>query len=72
MTAYVIRSRVRSVEERHTKIHVRGAGPDAVFQSRSDGWFVLVDNWPSAIWFGAEKPELQVGDQVRITFQREN
>lgn len=69
-TAYVIHEVVERVEERHTKIHVRGVGNDATFQKVSDGWFVLMRNWPSAIWFGSDQPTLQAGDHVKITFQK--
>lgn len=66
-TTYVFHEVVERVEERFTKIHVRGVGNEAVFQKVSEGWFVLMRNWPSAIWFGREKPEFQANEHVKIT-----
>lgn len=67
---YVIHAVVERVEERHTNIHVRGAGKDAVFQRVSDGWYVLMRNWPSAIWFGRDQPKFAANEHVKITFKR--
>lgn len=69
-TAYAFHAVVERVEERFTNVHVKGAGKDATFQKTSDGWFVLMRNWPSAIWFGHEKPEFQANEHVKITIGR--
>ena len=59
--------RVKSLEERFDKRHVRGAGKEAEFEDRSTGWWLTLDN---GITFGLGrlKPDVVIGDGVRIEF----
>lgn len=61
---------VRVLEERVARRYVSGTGNDAVFCEDSVGWYATLHEWPAAIHFGPEKPDLQVGDRVKITVEK--
>lgn len=61
---------VKVLEERIAKQHVRGAGNDAEFRERSEGWYATLHEWPAAIHFGDERPDLKIGDRVKITVEK--
>lgn len=66
----VCHATVKSVENRIARQWVRGFGADAVFERKSEGWYVGIANWPASIFFGREQPRLQAGDRVRITVEK--
>jgi len=68
---YVTHSVVRGVDERFTQEWIVGVGKEAVFRQRSLGWFLYLGGSFEAIYVGAEKPEFNVGDQVKITFEKD-
>lgn len=61
---------VKLVEERFVQAHVGGALDKAVFRDDSIGWWVIFQGWPSAMFFGAEKPDFVAGDMIDMTAQR--
>lgn len=65
-----VRTRVKTVEERFEKKHVKGVGPDAEFKDVSLGWFIVMEGWPSALGLGSEKPVISSGDMVELTIAR--
>lgn len=70
ITVYVINSKVEDVREHFSKTHVSGHGADATFRNESLGWYVLFEGSGECLYFGETRPELSVGDKVKITFER--
>ncbi len=58
---------VKTVEERFEQIWVSGTQKDAVFRDNSLGWWVIFQGWPSAMFFGAERPDFEAGDVIDMT-----
>lgn len=71
MIKYYIVARVTKVEEVFNKTYVSGVGERAVFQEESKGWFVHFGGSHEKMNFGAEKPDFNVGDSVKITFEKQ-
>lgn len=69
--AYVIYTEVLDVEHRFKRVHVTGAGADAIFKNISIGWFVLLKGSWEALYLGAEQPDLVAGDRVRILISKD-
>lgn len=70
ITIYVINSTVDVVEERFHNVHIDGFGKDATYRRESTGWWVSFEGSGESLFFGDTKPELDVGDKVKITFER--
>ena len=70
ITIYVIKSHVEDVREHFNKVHVSGSGADAVFRNQSLGWYVRFEGSDECLYFGETRPELDVGDKVKISFER--
>lgn len=66
---YAIDDVAASVEERQERVYRSGYGPEAVFDARSLGWFVVLQNTKLAINVGAEPPDIRQGDFVRLTLE---
>lgn len=66
---YVAITKVVQVRERFENSWISGAGPDALFEAKSLGWWVQFEGSQESINF-ITKPEFAVGDQVKITFER--
>jgi hypothetical protein len=60
---------VTDVFERHLKKHVSGAGPEAIFSSQSDGWYLQLDGMIS-IRIGSVKPPFVTGDRLTLTLAK--
>jgi hypothetical protein len=67
---YIIYTSVAKIEERFQNVHVGGTGKDALFADISKGWFALFRGSWESLYLGRERPNLLVGDVVRITFER--
>lgn len=65
-----IKTKVARVWEQMDQVHVSGIGKDATFKEQSRGWFVSFQGSYEALFFGHAKPDLEEGDEVRITFQK--
>lgn len=61
---------VMVIEERIAKKHVRGAGANAVFKERSEGFYAKFTEWPGSAFLGNENPGLQAGDRIKITVEK--
>ena len=61
---------VSTVREHTTETYIGGVGKDATFQTKSHGWFLYLEGSYEAIHMGAEKPEFNPGDRVKITFEK--
>lgn len=67
---YKVRTKVIELNEVFRKDYVSGHGPDAIFESVSRGWFVLLEGSYEALHLGFEKPNLAPGDEVEIIIRR--
>lgn len=70
LTVYVIPAKVADVKEHFKQTYVSGSGDETVFKSESLGWFVRFKGSDECLYFGDTKPELNIGDKVKITFER--
>lgn len=70
ITIYVLMSTVEQVREHFKTVHLEGTGKDARFKNDSLGWYVLFEGSGECLYFGETRPELNVGDKVKITFER--
>ena len=63
-------AKITRIEEKFDKQHVKGVGPDALFVTVSQGWFVSFEGSYEAIFIGMDKPTAMVGDPalLEITF----
>lgn len=60
---------VTGVFERKEKRHIGGAGPTAVFDTYSAGWYIQLDGLTS-VYVGMEKPDIVFGDKVVMKLER--
>jgi len=69
---FVIYAQVDKIEEKFISIYQSGSGhgPDAKFETASQGWFVHLKGSHEAIFLGADKPPIAGGDTVKITIER--
>ena len=63
---FTILTRVARIDERFKTVHVSGVGPDAIMREVSLGWFVQFERSQEALFCGAEKPSIEVGDEYEI------
>lgn len=67
---FVILSSVSAIEDHKQQVYVSGAGESAVFSETSLGWFLYLAGSHEAIHVGMEKPDLLVGDKMKITIEK--
>lgn len=61
--------RVKRVEERFRKVHVSGAGVNAVMRDVSEGWYIVFDSGMT-LPCGEGKPEFVAGTPIRHTIEK--
>jgi hypothetical protein len=61
---------VTQIEERVARRWIRGAGANAEFEPKSEGFYAKFAEWPSSAYVGAENPGLEVGDKVKFTMEK--
>lgn len=67
---FAIITTVANVEKRTRSVWLGGVGKDAVFKSVSLGWFVRFHDSQEALFCGFEEPDIKVGDEYKITFEK--
>jgi hypothetical protein len=67
---YVVLATVKAVHEGTEVVGVGFDGGKATFARKSCGWFVNFEHSHEALYLGEEKPALEPGDRVKITFER--
>lgn len=67
---YVVLATVKAVHEGTEVVGVGFQGGKASFARKSCGWFVSFEHSHEALYLGDEKPTLEPGDRVKITFER--
>lgn len=71
---YVVYTKVTYVaerfDERYTNIAEAKTEGQVEKERRSKGWFVQFEGSHEAIHLGNEKPTFEVGDTIRITFEK--
>ena len=70
MSKYVALGTVKSVVEKVARRWVRGSGEKTEFAEDSQGWYAVFGEWPTSMYLGKEKPNLKVGDKVRLTVEK--
>lgn len=60
---------VTDVFERKIRKHLGGAGPEAIFRSDSEGWYVQFNGMVS-IHLGPERPDFKIGDEVELLLRK--
>lgn len=65
-----IYSTVTAVREIKYQNWLSGAGPDAVFEEVSKGWFVFLKGSWEGLHVGKTPPALQPGDKILITIRK--
>lgn len=68
---YVVQSKVVGVRELKSKQYLSGVGAAATFAEHSLGWYLYLEGSYEAIHMGAERPEFEPGDRVKISFEKE-
>lgn len=68
---YIIPTNVRRVYQHKHKKWVGGHGDEAKFIEIPEGWFVVFNDSFEALHVGSDKPDLEVGDRVIITIEKE-
>jgi hypothetical protein len=69
-TNYVVMATVKAVHEGTEVVGVGFEGGHVQFARRSCGWYVNFEHSHEALYLGDEKPALEPGDRVKITFER--
>ena len=64
----VIPATINSVEERFTMHWVSGVGDKAVFETRSTGWWIVIEQL--AIHVGPDKPDFAAGELVKLSIEK--
>ena len=67
---FIIHTSVIAIEERKDHKYVSGFGPDTVFADVSRGYFVTLEGSYESLGVGMEKPDLRVGDKMKITIEK--
>lgn len=68
---YVVHTEVVRLEERKERVYLTGSGDKAEFTEVSLGWYASFKGSYEALHFGSEKPWFDIGDKIKITFQRQ-
>lgn len=66
---YTFGVRITDVFERKLRKHVSGAGPEAVFTTDSQGWYIQLDGLIS-VYIGMMKPEWVKGDLLNMRLEK--
>lgn len=66
----IIPTTITAIEEHKQQDYVSGVGDSATFKERSLGWFLFLQGSHEAIHVGMEKPDLRVGDKMKITIEK--
>lgn len=69
-TKISITTRVFDLRERTKPVYQGGTGSEALFKDVSLGWFAVFQGSHEALYVGETKPDWDVGDNVKITFER--
>ena len=69
-TRYVIETTVLGVLEHTRRVWKGFAGREAQFDYESLGWFVHFNGSHEMLGLGPDKPDVAMGDKVRITIER--
>lgn len=64
----VIPATIKSVEERFTMHWVSGVGDKAVFETRSTGWWIVIDK--IALYVGPDKPDFAEGELIKLSIEK--
>lgn len=67
---FAIPTTITAIEERKDRRYLSGIGDEAVFTDISLGWFLFLTGSHEAIHVGMEKPDLRVGDKMKITIEK--
>ena len=67
---YVVFATVKAVHEGTEVVGVGFDGGKVSFARRSIGWYVNFEHSHEALFLGHEKPSLEAGDRIKITFER--
>lgn len=67
---YAVYARCVRLEEKFVKAYVDGVGEEARFIDQSCGWFASFEGSYEALHFGDTKPTFDVGNLVKITFEK--
>lgn len=67
---YIINSTVRGVTEEFYEKYISGFGDSAVFERTSKGWFIFLSGSYEKLHLGFDKPDIKVGDKVKITIEK--
>ena len=59
------------LEERLDRVYDGGVGDKAVFSKVSRGWYATFADSKESLYFGTEKPWFNVGDRIKVSFQRQ-
>jgi hypothetical protein len=73
MIRYVIRTYVENVSEQHRTISVKkdAVTGEMTSETESLGWFIRLRGSQEQLHVGWQKPDLAIGDQVKITIEKE-
>lgn len=69
---YTISTEVTHIEEEFQPCYISGFGKDAIFESRSRGWFLYLKGSYEALFLGREEPTLKKGDKIKVTIEKED
>lgn len=69
-TIFTIETKVKTVREQFIQRHLSGAGSGALFRRESLGWFVCLEGSYESNFAGHTKPNLEIGDPVRIVVEK--
>lgn len=68
---YVFHTEVTQIEERFKPVWKGGVGVAAAFDQVSLGWFAYLKGSYEMLHVGDTKPELKVGDKIKVTIEKE-
>jgi hypothetical protein len=73
MIRYVIRTYVENVSEQHRVVSVKKDAVTGEVTSEAVflGWFIRLRGSQEQLHVGWQKPDLAIGDQVKITIEKE-
>lgn len=62
---------ITDVFERKLRKHISGAGPEAIFRTESDGWYIRVND-QFTIFLGKDKPSFESGEKADLVIIRKS
>lgn len=60
---------ITDVFERKIRKHMGGAGPEAIFRSDSEGWYIQLNGMIS-IYTGLDQPAWKIGDEAELLLRK--